>query len=192
VADTEKNNTLSEPTIARLLGSQGSEIENNGDCRQSPETTAPERQNCAHVTAKETEIGLEVGNASRALGSGVGPTSQRAKILLVVVLFVVLLFVLNRFHGVPAFESRWLSLTTYRTILDDFVELGVSATDGRAKRQVRLKVKGIAYSLDRPSAVVESAIVHQGDRVSGANVVKISRDSIEFEANGETWIQRVQ
>ncbi len=199
MADTEKDNTLSEHSIARLFGSQGLEISKNGDSRQSPQTTAAEHQDYAQVPAEETagqtpaeQLGPEIRNACVALRPSVGPTSQRAKILLVAVLSVVLVVVLNRFHGVPAFESRWLRLTTYRTILGDFVELGVSATDGRAKRSIRLKVKGIAYSQDRPSAIVESAIVHQGDRISGATVVKISRDSIEFEANGETWMQRVQ
>lgn len=197
--DTEKDNTLSEHSIARLFGSQGLEIAKNGDSRQSPQTTAPEHQDYAHVPAEETagqtpaeQLGPEIRNACVALRPGLGLTSQRAKILLVAVLSVVLLVVLNRFHGAPAFESRWLRLAAYRTILGDFVELGALATDGWTKRPVRLTVMGIVYNQDRPSAIIGSAIAHQGDKVSGATVVKISRDSIEFEANGVTWMQRVQ
>lgn len=197
--DTEKDNTLSEHSIGRLLGSQGLGIAKNGDSRQSPQTTGPEHQDYAQVGAEETagqtpaeQLGPEIRNACVALRPGLGLTSQRAKILLVAVLSVVLLVVLNRFHGVPAFESRWLRLAAYRTILGDFVELGALATDGWTKKPVRLTVMGIVYNQDRPSAIIGSAIAHQGDKVSGATVVKISRDSIEFEANGVTWMQRVQ
>jgi hypothetical protein len=49
-----------------------------------------------------------------------------------------------------------------------------------------LHVKGILYDNDNSSALVNKRIVHEGDRISGATVIKINRDSVEFEVV-ERW-----
>ena len=53
-------------------------------------------------------------------------------------------------------------------------------------------VKDIVYSHDRPSAVIGTRIVYPGDKVNGATIIKINRDSIEFEKNGKRWEQNVR
>ena len=53
-------------------------------------------------------------------------------------------------------------------------------------------VRDIVYSHDRPSAVIGTKIVYEGDKVNGTTIVKINRDSIEFEENGEKWEQNVR
>jgi hypothetical protein len=53
-------------------------------------------------------------------------------------------------------------------------------------------VRDIVYSLDKPSAVIGSKIVYVGDKVNDATIVKIDRDSIEFEKDGERWEQKVR
>lgn len=53
-------------------------------------------------------------------------------------------------------------------------------------------VTGIVYSADKPSAVVDRKIVHEGDVIYGATVVKIYRDSIKFSETGKNWEQKVQ
>lgn len=55
-----------------------------------------------------------------------------------------------------------------------------------------LVVRGILYSDDKPSAVVGSHIVYEGDEVFGATVVKINEDSVEFEMDGKRWTLKVQ
>lgn len=55
-----------------------------------------------------------------------------------------------------------------------------------------LTVKGILFSEDNPSAVIGTRITHVGDIIAGATIVKIDRDSVEFEKDGETWIQTVE
>ena len=57
---------------------------------------------------------------------------------------------------------------------------------------IKLVVNGIIYSLENPSAVVANQIVYEGDKVLGAAIVKINRDSVEFEMNGNKWTQKVQ
>ena len=54
-----------------------------------------------------------------------------------------------------------------------------------------LLVKGILYSEDNPAAIIGILIVHEGDSVYGATVVKIERDSVIFEKNGKKWQQPV-
>jgi hypothetical protein len=53
-------------------------------------------------------------------------------------------------------------------------------------------VKGIVHSMDNPSAVVGTQIVHEGDVISGVSVVKINQDSVEFQMNDKRWSQKVQ
>lgn len=53
-------------------------------------------------------------------------------------------------------------------------------------------VSGILYSEDEPSAVVGDQIVHEGDALHGINVVKIYKDKVEFEKNGQRWTQVIE
>jgi hypothetical protein len=53
-------------------------------------------------------------------------------------------------------------------------------------------VTGIVYSADKPSAIVDRKIVHEGDVIYGATVVKIYRDSVKFGNKGKNWEQKVQ
>lgn len=62
---------------------------------------------------------------------------------------------------------------------------------GDTRQRPRLVVKGIAYSKSNASALIGGEVVHEGDTVSGAQVVKITRDTVEFEMNGTTWTQGV-
>jgi hypothetical protein len=53
-------------------------------------------------------------------------------------------------------------------------------------------VTGIVYSEDRPSAIVDRKIVHEGDVIYGATVVKIYQDSVKFSKKSKNWEQKVQ
>ena len=53
-------------------------------------------------------------------------------------------------------------------------------------------VKGIVYSRDNPSAIVDGEIVREGQTVNGVKIVAISKDSVEFEKDGRRWTQHVQ
>lgn len=55
-----------------------------------------------------------------------------------------------------------------------------------------LVVRGIVFSKDKPSAVINGKIVRQGDIVSGATIIKINRNNVEFEFEGKRWTRRVQ
>ena len=54
-----------------------------------------------------------------------------------------------------------------------------------------VNIRTIVYSHNKQSAVVNGRIVHPGETVSGVTVLKINKDSVVFEKNGEKWVQRV-
>ena len=53
-------------------------------------------------------------------------------------------------------------------------------------------VTSIVYSEQDASAVVSDRIVHEGDTIDGYNVVKIHRDKVEFEKDGESYTKHVK
>jgi hypothetical protein len=55
-----------------------------------------------------------------------------------------------------------------------------------------IEIKGILYSEENPSAIIGTEILHEGGTVSGATVVKINEDSVEFEKDGKRWTQKVK
>ncbi len=60
-----------------------------------------------------------------------------------------------------------------------------------AETAVELTVTGILYSDDKPAAIVDTQVVHEGQQVSGTTVEKIDRDGVRFERNGRRWKQTV-
>ncbi len=58
--------------------------------------------------------------------------------------------------------------------------------------QKNLAVTGILYSEDNPSAIIGGAIVREGDMIGDVKVVKIRKNIVEFEKNGEKWTQEMQ
>ena len=55
-----------------------------------------------------------------------------------------------------------------------------------------LAITGILYSEDNPSAIIGGAIVKEGDMIDDVKVVKIRKNIVEFEKNGEKWTQGTQ
>ena len=140
---------------------------------------------------------------------GVSTVRQKAMVVSVPVLFIVLLFVFIRVLSVPSGKRAaiagvrpsgdvaasgarisWQVPAPYPTALRDPMQFGLAATSRAGAGG--LIVRGIVYSEDNPAAVVSDQIVHEGDKVLGATIVKIDKDSVEFEMNGKSWIQKVQ
>jgi hypothetical protein len=81
---------------------------------------------------------------------------------------------------------------SYPAMLRDPMRFGPVTTQTSRAEAAGLIVRGIVYSKDNPSAVIGDQILHQGDKVLGAVIIKINEDSVEFEANGKKWTQKVQ
>jgi len=139
---------------------------------------------------------------------GVSTSRQKTMAILVPVLFIVLLFVFIKVLRTPATKGtepqgseqknafaasnkiNWQIPETYPTTLRDPMQFGSITTN--SPETGKITVKGIVYSKDNPSAVIADRIVHEGDKVLDATVVKINKDSVEFEMNNERWTQKVQ
>lgn len=78
---------------------------------------------------------------------------------------------------------RFVPRTTVRA------EPGTAEPDERQTETI--VVNSILHSLDRPSAAIGDRILHEGDKVAGATIIKIGKDSVEFERNGQRWTQKV-
>lgn len=140
---------------------------------------------------------------------GVSPARQKAMVILVPVLFLTMIFVFTRVLSGPSprrigaqsfgpsnavaasnDEIDWQIPEPYPTTLRDPMQFG-SVTTTQAGTG-NLIVKGIVYSKNNPSAVIGNQIVHEGETVLGATVVKINKDSVELEMNGKRWTQKVR
>jgi hypothetical protein len=146
--------------------------------------------------------------------AGVSAKRQKTMTLLVPILFVALILVLVRVVGIPSFKSAgavrttkgpatasgmdpefkldWQVPAVYPATLRDPMKVNLQEVSVAGGKVVGVSVKGIVYAEDRPSAIIGSAIVHEGDTVSGATIIRIRPGSVEFEMNGKRWTEKVQ
>jgi len=54
-----------------------------------------------------------------------------------------------------------------------------------------LALRGVLYSTDKPAAIIGTSLVHEGEQVAGVTVVKIEKNGVVFEIDGEQWKQTV-
>jgi hypothetical protein len=148
---------------------------------------------------------------------GVGTSRQKVMVVLVPVLSIVLILVLVKVFSVPsrtiaeyrevepagtvaasAHEIDWEIPAPYPKIYRDPMRFGSATTASSATEKLtdgstrKLNIKSIVYSEDNPSVVIGNRIVHEGDKVFGATVVKINKDSVEFEMGEQRWKQNVR
>jgi outer membrane biosynthesis protein TonB len=148
---------------------------------------------------------------------GVSPTKQKVTIIMVPILFIFLIIFLlkggvfgtgahivdpgiqNEDSGVVSAVANnqidWKIPEPYPTTLRDPMQLGpvkIETDQAESGNLIKLSVKSILYSEDGSSAVIDNRIVHEGERVRGAKVMKINKDTVEFEMNGKTWTQEVK
>ncbi len=140
---------------------------------------------------------------------GVDVKRQKLMAVLIPVMVVILIFVfswalrtpsrvkatapvlkLSKAVAVSNNKIDWQIPTPYPATLRDPMQFG-SATATQAGTG-RLIVKGIVLSGDKSSAIIDNQIVREGEKILGATVVKINKDSVEFEKNGKSWKQRVR
>jgi hypothetical protein len=150
---------------------------------------------------------------------GLSRTRQKAVVVLVPVLVIALVFVLTQVVSSPsrslakgkqkapattvtgfAGEIDWKIPALYPATLRDPMQGGPLAP-AKAEPQApqisepeaeKLIVRSILHSESKPSAVVGTEIVHEGDTISGATIVRILKDGVEFEKDGKRWTQKIE
>ncbi len=151
----------------------------------------------------------QIKNKLFAPKPGVSTTRQKAMALSVPVLFIVLIFVFIQVFNTPSHKTAgahqinpsntaagsnneidWQIPQPYPATLRDPMQFG--STTAAQTPGGGLIVRGIVYSQDDPTAVIGTRIVHEREKILDATVVKINRDSVEFESDGKKWVQKVQ
>jgi len=139
---------------------------------------------------------------------GVDPKRQKLTLVVIPLLVVVLIVVLPQVLKKPARninktkqtdtpvvlktskDINWQIPELYPESLRDPMKAGTVSTTKAVTGDI--VVKGILFSLDNPSALIAEEIVHEGDQVLGATIIKINKDNVQFERDGQTWTQSVQ
>ncbi|HUW20860.1 MAG TPA: hypothetical protein VMW16_16290 [Sedimentisphaerales bacterium] len=153
----------------------------------------------------------QIKNKLFAQKPGVDAARQKTMTLLVPVLFIVFIFVFVKVvvlgpgktsgattsgpaNVVAVSETKidWQIPPLYPATLRDPMQFGFVTAGQEGSETGTLIVGAIVYSEDNPAASIGRQIVHEGDKVSGVTVVKINKDSVEFESNGRRWTQKVQ
>ena len=203
-----------KPVAPSHLTAKASEPEQPAQPQRKP---AAPKQPKIEVVTKNANAGLnqlmeiweKISAKLFAEKEGVDVKKQKMMVVVVPVLFVVLIFVFSKVlrspsRGVarpnPAGPSnataavdkrqQWQIPEPYPESLRDVMQF--DAEDAVSITRGLVAVRGIVYSEDNSSAVVSNEIVHEGDEIAGATVVKIYKDRVEFEMNGKTWTQKVE
>lgn len=140
---------------------------------------------------------------------GVSPARQKATVVLVPIMFIGMVLAFYKVLGGPGTTTEikdikpsnaiatsagmidWQIPEAYPTTLRDPMQFGKVPTDTQTDTD-NIEIKGILYSDENSSAIIGTEIIHEGGTVSGATVVKINKDSVEFERDGKRWTQKVK
>ena len=152
---------------------------------------------------------------------GVSPTKQKAMVVMVPVLAIIMVFVFRQVlskaprqtegagtDDAPVLvanadtgnEIDWKIPEPIAIITRNPIKLpDESNTQNTEQNETagndtmgKIIVRDIVYSKDKPSAVIGSKIVYVGDKINDVTILKINRASIEFEQNGERWEQNIR
>jgi hypothetical protein len=93
-------------------------------------------------------------------------------------------------------EIDWKIPALFPSSLRDPMKLNSSGNEQSGAEEqekiIEINVNGILHSEDNPSVLIGDRIVHEGEKISGVTIVKINKDSVEFEMNGKKWERKVQ
>ncbi|MHC4132262.1 MAG: hypothetical protein ACYSSP_07200 [Planctomycetota bacterium] len=139
---------------------------------------------------------------------GVDPKRQKLMIVLVPALLIIFVVVLTQILKSPVKNNasvagtdtpavirtskdiNWQMPEPYPENLRDPMKAGTVSSAKVVTGDI--VVRGILFSQDNPSALIAEDIVHEGDQVFGATIMKINKDNVQFERDGQTWTQKVQ
>jgi hypothetical protein len=153
---------------------------------------------------------------------GVSPTRQKAMVIMVPILAIIMIFAFRQVlskapsqtEGAATDDAPVVAKADTGTEIDwkipepikiaekDPVKLPDESADRNQQQNGKtagphsaagtIIIRDIVFSRDKPSAVIGSKIVYVGDVINGATIVKIDRDGVEFEKNGDRWEQMVR
>jgi hypothetical protein len=149
---------------------------------------------------------------------GVSPARQKAMVVLVPVMFIGMILAFYKVLGggpatttgpkefkpstaigaVDASTIDWQIPELYPTTLRDPMQFKkavvtpTTPTTPTPDETEDIVIKGILYDEENPSVIIGIEILHEGDKVSGATIIKINKDNVEFEMDGKKWTQEAK
>ena len=150
--------------------------------------------------------------------SGVSSTKQKAMVVLVPILAIVMIFVLrqvltkaprktdgatnNNMSEIIVTDNSndvidWQIPEPLPVVMRDPTKIGGQNISGgqsgisNGTQSGIMIVRGILYSYDKPSVVIGGHIVHLNEKINNATVVEIYKDYVVFEKDGKRWTRKV-
>jgi len=188
--------------------------------KESLKQAAPQPESSPFI--EETSDGLwqQIRDKLFTPKPGVSPTKQKAMVIMVPVLAIIMIFAFRQVlskaprktegagteditvvaNADAGHEIDWKIPEPIAVITRDPIKLpDESNTQNTDQNETTgevtagtIIIRDIVYSKDKPSAVIGSKIVYVGDKINDVTIVKIDRDSIEFEKDGDRWEQNVR
>lgn len=225
--EPEHTTTSPKPTPTDRQMSQSPPVEKFHEPEESLDEAAPAKQPQSKPPAEvaRRSLGQQIKDKFFApKPDGVSTTRQKAMVILVPVLAIVMIFMFRQVLSKPPRKTKgatqddapvvavadsgneidWQIPEPLPAMMRDPLkfpdESGTQNSDqintrgeGQNKTETgTIDVRDIVYSADKPSAVIDTQIVHVGDTIHGVTIIKINRDSIEFEKDGKTWVQKIR
>jgi len=183
---------------------------------------APAKQPKAAPVAEAARPSLwqQINNRLFPPKPGVNPVRQKAMVILVPVLAIVMIFVFRQVLGeaprqtqgateeatplVAAASSNndidWQIPEPLPATMRDPIKLSDQSPPSNTEpnetpagpKRYAMDVRDIVYSEDKPSAFMNGRIVHVGDKIGDTTIIQINRDSVEFERDGKRWVQNIR
>jgi hypothetical protein len=182
------------------------------------QTSQPARQSEAKTSERSSALQKQIARIWQQVKvklltppEGVSQTKHNITLLMIPVLLVIAFIVLGRLFlpsGANAqnlkdepevvgqaaevkTEIEWEKPSLYpKSLRDPMQKISISQGNGEAAGG-DISVRGIVWSVDKPAAVIGTQIIYQGQTVQGAKITRITQDSVEFERDGQTWVQKV-
>jgi len=220
------NNNPPKPVPSGNQGKQGSLIKKLQQPEETLDKTARAKKPEGVILVETTSPNLlqQVKGKLFKPRPGSGTTRQKAMIILIPVLSIVMIFMFRQVLFKAPHKTKgdtkndvlaaaitdsdneidWHipeplpAMTRDPTTLQDQNntqgeeqnETDVKTKDGKTKDGI-ISVRAIVFSEDKPSAVIDNKIVYVGDQVNEATVIKINKDSVEFEKDGKAWVHKI-
>ena len=187
--------------------------------KQAAKATQPESSPFIEETGDG--LWQQIRNKLFTPNPGSSPTRQKAMVIMVPILAIIMIFVFRQVlskaprqtegagtddapvivaNADSGHEIDWKIPEPMAVITRDPIKLpDESNTQNTEQNETTSEVttgtiivRDIVYSKDKPSAVIGSKIVYAGDKINDVTIVKIDRDSVEFEKDGDRWEQNVR
>ena len=95
---------------------------------------------------------------------------------------------------------KWLVIAAIVVCAMLGYKVATKATSKGAKKEVVVErpeprfgvVTAILYCDDKPAVFIEDQMLHEGDVIHDVKIIDITADKVQFDKQGDTWMQKVQ